>query len=223
MAWGLGVGIIVVVAMFLFVGAIIMREAATQRFWRRKVDEGDLEMITQLVQGDVQRWRNERPPKGVPAAVWQGVQGVELIAIEQDYIHASTTAEPQFAFVGGARKQVTSSLDEAKRIVALLAERFFYDIAHVRAERVQIDCYSTFHEPGGGAVQRCILTIVAHRSDAAAIDWDADSPEVIAEQLGARYRQDERGDALPIEPEGEANRPSTNGSRHETTLQRPGT
>jgi hypothetical protein len=178
-------------------------------------------MISQLVQSDVQRWRSERPPKGVPAAVWQGVQGVELLAIDQEFIHASTTAEPQFAFVGGARKQVTSSLDEAKRIVALLAERFFYDIAHVRAERVQIDCYSTFHEPGGAAVQRCILIVVAHRNDAATIDWDGDSPEVIAEQLGARYQKDKRGDALPIDPAGESQRPSTNGARHENAFQQP--
>jgi len=223
MAWGLGVGILIVVAVFVFVGAIILREAATHRFWRRKVEEGDLEMITQLVQSDVQRWRSERPPKGVPAAVWQGVQGVELIEIGQDYIHASTTAEPQFAFVGGARKQVTSALAEAKRIVALLAERFFYDIAHVRAERVQIDCYSTFHEPGGAAVQRCILTVVAQRREAAAIDWDSDSPEVIAEQLGAHYRQDERGDALPIELGGDMPRPSSNGSRHENAFHQPTT
>src|SRR3990170_3925642 len=143
MAWGLGVGIIIVVAVFVFVGAIILREAATHRFWRRRVDEGDLEMITQLVQGEVQRWRSERPPKGVPASVWQGVQGVELVAIGRDYLHASTAAEPQFAFAGGARTQVSSALDEAKRVTAKLAERFFYDIPHIRPDRVQIDCYTT--------------------------------------------------------------------------------
>src|SRR3990172_2206120 len=210
MAWGLGVGIIIVVAVFVFVGAIILREAATHRFWRRKVDEGDLEMITQLVQGEVERWRSERPPKGVPAAVWQGVQGVELVEIGRDHIHASTTAEPQFAFVGGARKQGTSALEEAKRIVARLAERLFYDIAHVRPDRLQIDCYSTFHEPGGEAVQRCILSVVAHRSAAAAIDWENDAPEVIAEQLGARYRLDERRAPPPPPPPPGGGRISTN-------------
>jgi hypothetical protein len=223
MAPGLGIGIVIVVGIFVLVGAIITREAATHRFWRRKVEEGDLEMITQLVQGDVQRWRSERPPKGVPAAVWQGVQGVELLEIQRDVIRASTTAEPQFAFVDGTRRQVTSALAEAKRIVALLAERFFYDIAHVRAERVQIDCYSTFHDANGAAVQRCILTVVAQRADAATIDWDGDSPEVIAEQLGARYQQDGRGEALPIEPDGGAPRPSTNGARHQDVFQRPST
>lgn len=221
MAWGLGVGIIIVVAMFCFVGIIIVREAATQRFWRRKVEEGDLEMITQLVQAEAQAWRSERPPKGVPAAVWQGVQGVELLSIQRDYVHASTTAEPQFAFVGGARKQVTSALDEAKRIVARLAERFFYDIPHVRLERVQIDCYSTFHDAGGDALQRCILSVVAQREDAAQIDWESDSPEVIAERLGARSHVDERGAALPIEPEAEPGRLSTNGSRQESPFEQP--
>ena len=211
MAWGLGVGIIIVVALFVFIGAIILRESSTQRFWRRKVDEGDLEMITQLVQMEVSHWRTERPPKGVPAAVWQGIQGVEVVEIGHDYVHASTTAEPQFAFVGGQRKQVTGALDEGRRIVAKLAERFFYDIAHVRFQRVQIDCYSTFHDASGEAVQRCILSLAAQREAAAQIDWEADSPEVIAEQLGARYTLDERGAAVPIEPE--PAHISTNGSR----------
>jgi hypothetical protein len=73
------------------------------------------------------------------------------------------------------------------------------------------------------AVQRCILTIATQRSDAAGIDWDGDSPEVIAEQLGARYQQDERGEALPIDPDGGTSQPSANGARHESAYQRPTT
>src|SRR3990170_7673580 len=126
MAWGLGVGIVIVALLFAFFGWIIFQEARTHRFWRRKVEEGDLEMISQLVQGEVGRWGTERPPKGVPSAVWQGIQGVELVEVGRDYIRAATTAEPQFALVGGSRRQVSSALDEAKRITARLAERLFY-------------------------------------------------------------------------------------------------
>jgi hypothetical protein len=200
MAWGLGVGIIMIVALFALIAVIIFRETSTHRFWQRKVDEGDLEMITQLVQVEVERWRTERPPKGMSAAVWQGIQGVELVEVGRDCVHVSTTAEPQFALVGGSRRQVSSALDESRRVTAKLAERLFYDIPHVRPDRVQIDCYSTFHDESGRASQSCVMTTTAHRSAAAEVDWDNDAPEVIAEQLGARYELDPRGQPLPVEP-----------------------
>jgi hypothetical protein len=212
MTWGLAIGLLLVMLLFAFFGFIIVKEAGTHRFWRRKVEEGDLDMITQLVQLEVAQWRTERPPKGTPATVWQGIQGVEIVAIGRDYVHASTTAEPQFALVGGARRQVSSALDEARRITARLAERFFYDVPHVQPQRVQIDVYTTFHELGAQALQRCILTTLAHRADAAEIDWENDAPEAIAERLGARYQLDERGDARPVEPDAEAVRVSVNGS-----------
>ena len=211
MSWGLTVGIIVVMVMFAFFGWVIFKEALAHRFWQDKVEEGDLDMITQLVQGEVERWRTERPPKGMPATVWQGIQGVEVVEIGRDYVHVSSTSEPQFALVGGQRRQVSNAIDEAKRISAKLAERILYDIPHVRAERAQIDVYTTFHEADGAAMQRCILTVVATREDAATIDWDNDPPEVIAEQLGARYQLDGRGLPQPIEPA--SVRVSTNGSR----------
>jgi hypothetical protein len=218
MGFGIGLGLVGVALMFAFLGFIIFKEARTHRFWRRKVDEGDMEMIRQLVQMEVDAWRAERPPKGMPATVWQGIQGVELLEIGRDYIRASSTAEPQFALVATARRQVSSALDEAKRVTAKLVERFFYDIPHVRAERVQIDVYTTFHEPNGDAVQRCILTTIAHRADAAGIDWDDDPPESIAERLGARYELDILGHAQPIEPDEEAIRISVNGSHNGPTL-----
>lgn len=197
---GLGLGILIVALLFVFLGVVLFKETMTHRFWQTKVDEGDIEMITQLVQVEVERWRTERPPKGTPAAVWQGIQNVELVEIGRDRIHASTTAESQFAMVGGNRRQVSSALDEAKRITARLAERFYYDIPHVRPDRVQIDCYSTFQQAGGEATQSCIVSTESSRADIIDIDWENDSPEVIAEQLGARYELDARGVAVPITP-----------------------
>ena len=221
MAWGLGVGIIAIAFVFALFAFVIFKETRTHRFWQQRVDEGDLEMITQLVQIEVERWRTERPPKGVPVAVWQGVQSVELVSVGPDYIRASTTAEPQFALVGGERRQVSSALDGAKRITARLAERFFYDIPHVRAARVQIDCYTTFQEPGSAVSQRCILTTLAQRADAAEIDWENDPPEVIAEQLGARYQLDDRGVAIPIEPDEETGQTDVNGAGEDPTATEP--
>lgn len=210
MPGGLGVGIFVVMVMFVVIGWVLFREAYTHRFWRQKVDEGDHEMISQLVQSEVQAWHTERPPKGMSAAVWQGIQNVELLEVGRDYIRVSTSAEPQFALVGGARRQVSSAVDEAKRITAKLAERLFYDIPHVRPERVQIDVFTTFQE-AGQVSQRCILSAVAHRADAVGVDWENDAPEEIAERLGARYRLDDRGSPLPIEPDEQRVRISENG------------
>jgi hypothetical protein len=213
MGFGIGLGIIVVAFIFALLGFIIFKEARTHRFWRRRVEEGDMEMIRQLVELEVDAWREERPPKGMPATVWQGIQGVEIVEIGRDYIRATSTAEPQFALVGASRRQVSSALDEGKRVTAKLAERFFYDIPHVRVERVQIDVYTTFHEPSGDPVQRCILSTIARRTDAAGIDWDDDPPESIAERLGARYQLDILGHAQPIEPDEETVRVSVNGSQ----------
>jgi hypothetical protein len=213
MTWGLTVGIFFVALLFAFIGFVIFQEARTHRFWRRRVEEGDLEMIGQLVRAEVERWRTERPPKGMAASVWQGVQGVELIELGSDYIRASTTAEPVFALVGGSRRQVSSALDEARRITAHLAERFFYDVPHVRPDRVQIDVYTTFHSLGDEATQRCIMSTIANRTAAAEVDWDNDPPEVTAERLGARYQTDLRGEPVPIDPDEETVRISVNGSR----------
>ncbi len=212
MAWGIVVGMLVVMALFAFLGLVIFQEARTHRFWRHRVEAGDLEMIGQLVRAEVERWRIERPPKGTPAGVWGGIQGVELVEVGSDYVRASSTAETQFALVGGSRRQVSSALDEAKRISARLAERFLYDIPHVRPERLQIDIYTTFHELGGEAEQRCILSTLVRRDDVIDIDWESDPPETIAERLGARYHLDARGEALPIELDDEAARAVANGS-----------
>ena len=210
---GLGVGIVLVCLLFAFIGVVIFREAFTHRFWQRKVDEGDLEMITQLVQIEVQRWRTERPPKGMAASVWQGIQNVELVDVDPEYVRASTTAEPQFALVAGERRQVSSAIDEAKRVTAKLAERFFYDIPHIRPARVQIDCYTTVQD-GGVASQRCIMTTVANRAEAAQVDWDTDPSDVIAERLGARYQIDRQGVPQEIAPDDPRIRVSTNGSHN---------
>jgi hypothetical protein len=210
---GLGVGIIVICLIFAFIGVVIFREAFTHRFWQRKVDEGDLEMIKQLVQIEVQRWRTERPPKGMAASVWQGIQNVELIDVDREYVRVSTEAEPQFAIVAGERRQVSTAVDEAKRVTAKLAERFFYDIPHIRPARVQIDCYTTVQD-GGVASQRCIMTTGANRADAAQVDWDTDPSDVIAERLGARYEVDSRGVPQEIAPDDPAVRVSTNGSHN---------
>lgn len=206
MVWGLGIGILLVAMFFAFLGFILFKETQTHRFWQTKVDEGDIEMITQLVEVEVARWRTERSPKGTPASIWQGIQSVEIVAISQHHIHASTAAEAQFAMVGGKRRQVSSALDEAKRVTALLAERFFYDIPHIRPDRVQIDCYTTYQELGGEPSQSCIVSTETSREHIIDIDWESDPPEVIAERLGARYELDERGIAKPITPN---NQPTT--------------
>jgi hypothetical protein len=213
MQWGFVVGIVVIALFFAFVAYIVFTEARTHRFWRRRVEAGDLEMITQLLNAEVSGWRTERPPKGMAASVWQGIQSVEVIEVGQDYVRASTIAEPQFALVGGTRRQVSSSVDEARRITAKLAERFFYDVPHVRFQRVQLDVFTTFSEPSGEATQRCIMSTLASRDAAGEVDWDADPPEAVAERLGAHYDVDVHGTPHPIQPDEDAVRVSANGAK----------
>jgi hypothetical protein len=213
MSWGIGVGILIIALLFAVFGFIMFKETRTHRFWRSKVEEGDIEMITQLIQVELARWRTEGPPKGMSTSVWTGVQGVELVEVAGDRLRVSSTAEPQFALVEGTRRQVSSALDEGKRITAALAERFLYDIPHVRPELVKIDIYTTFAGPAGGISQSCILSTPAQRSAAAEVDWENDPPEVITEMLGARYRLDGQGSALPIDLDEKISRGGTNGAR----------
>lgn len=201
--WGIGWALLVVFLLLLFVTYVVVQGTRAQMEWRRQVQRGNLDVIQTLVTEEVERWKRDRPPKGVPANVWRGVQGVELMEIGVDYVRATTTAEAQFQMVDGRRREVSSALDEAMKVTVQLADMFLYDIPHVRPDRVQIDVYTTFRTDTGETRQECILSTVVRRQDVIDLDWEAPPHEIIR-AMGGRYQLDMAGHALPITPDTES-------------------
>ncbi len=212
--WGIGWAMLGVAAIFVFVAYVVLQGTRAQNEWRRQVLAGNLDVIQQLVTGEVERWKRERPPKDVSAAIWRAVQGIEVLEIGADYIRAATTAEARFQTVDGQRREVSPALDEAMKITVRLADMFMYDLPHVRPDRVQLDIYTTFRDERGATQQECILSTIIRREQVVDADWDGPA-EAFIRRVGGRYQLDGGGRALPVTPDADTVR---NG--HRTTSPR---
>lgn len=201
--WGLAFGIGIVLLLFLAVGWVIVQGTRAQLYWRKRVDEGDVEAITALVTEEIARWKMARVPKGADPDAWRGVQSAELVSATPDGIRLSATAEGTFAMAGGERREVRGALQQAMAVTAKLADMAFYDIPNVRLPYVQVDVYSTFRDELGTA-QRCVLSTLCTREIADALDWDEMSGEEVVRAFGGRYLLDDRGNPLPIDPDATA-------------------
>lgn len=199
--YGIAVAIFVILILFLITGFVIIQGTRQQVYWRGRVEQGDVEAIRVLVGDEVTRWKTARAPRGIAPAVWHGIQGAELIDVRPDGVRLSATAEGEYALVDGQRREVSSALSEAMRLTARLADMVLYDIPNVKLPLTQIDIYSTYRD-GEGASQRCIMTTVAKREVADVLDWDEMPAEDIVRAFGGRFALGDRGNALPIDPNG---------------------
>jgi hypothetical protein len=201
--YGLVVASGFVLLLFLVVGWVVVQGTRAQLFWRKRVDEGDVDIITMLVSEELSRWRTMRMPKEVEPGVWHGVQGAELAQVHPEGIQLNATAEGQYAMVEGQRQQVSDALGEGMKVTAKLADMALYDIPNVRLPWVRVDIYSTFRGEEG-ATQRCVMTTTALREIADDLNWDELEAEQIIRAFGGRYLLDDRGNPLPIDPDGVA-------------------
>ena len=110
---GVAIAFAVIFVLIGLIGLVLFKEARTHRFWRQLVAENNIEAIHGIMQGEIERWRTQRPPKGISAAVWAGVQGMELITANAKYVHLTTSAEPEFRLVDGKPSQIATSFDTA--------------------------------------------------------------------------------------------------------------
>lgn len=198
--YGIMVGIGIVLLLFLIVAWVIVQGTRAQLAWRALVDAGDVSAIQTLVSEEITRWKTAKMPKGVSPALWHGVQSAELVEVKPEGVRLSATAEGQYALVDGARREVTSALDEAFAITARLADMVMYDVPNVKLPYAQVDIYSTFRDKGG-ATQRCIMSTLCERPTADAIDWDEMSGEEIVRAFRGRYSLDDHGRPNPIDPD----------------------
>lgn len=199
--WGIAISLLVVFLVFLAFAYVILQETRAQLYWRKLVEQGDVTAIEALVKEEVERWKTARTPRAVPPSVWHGVQGVELLEVQPDGVRFSASAEGLYALASGERREVSSAMQEGMKLTAQLADMAMYEIPNVKLARVQIDIYSTYRDERS-ATQRCILSTVCERSVAETLDWDELDGEQIVRSFGGRFRLDDRGNALPIDPAG---------------------
>ena len=126
-----------------------------------------------------------RPPKGISAAVWAGVQGMELLAADAMHVQITTSAEPEMRVIGGRSQQVATALDIALATAVRITEMVFYDVADYLPQIVRVDVYTTFRD-ADSATPQAILSMSADRANAIGLDWDAETRE-IALAFNAHY------------------------------------
>lgn len=192
------VGSIVTLAIFLLVGWAVSTEMFQQRAWRQRVADGDVGIIAALVEEALSSWRRERPPAGVPASTWAGVNAAQVVAVAADGITVSTSADAGFRTEGGTRVQIASVLDSAIAVAAKLADRLLYDVPNLRLGTVRVDIYSTFTEGDGQPVQKPILSTTVERGIADDLTWDALTPAEVLGRFVTTYDRAPTGLALPI-------------------------
>jgi hypothetical protein len=204
-------GSIVTLAIFLFVGWAVSAEMFQHRAWRRRVESGDVDIVGALIEEALATWRRARPPKGVPANLWAGIQGAQLVAVTQDSATLSTSAEGEFRSEGGVRVQTSSALDEAIAVAAKLLDMMLYDVPNLRLGLVRADVYSTFSGTNGTPVQQPILTTSVERAVADSLTWENFTAEELLGRFETDYKRAESGQPVAIELppiEGTAPRPS---------------
>lgn len=203
MTWG----VLIVVAIGLFLTYVIWQETRSHLTWRDLVAEGNVWAIRELITAEIERWRHMRPPRGVSTPLWAAVQTAELVSVGRCHVHVACGTEGEYRMVGGRREQVSNALEEGMRLAAKLCEMLLYDIPEVKIARVRIDVYSTFHRADGIPEQRCILSTVAERSVANSVVWEEWTPRQIIDSFQSRYHGTgdrveaiDPGEPLPDEP-----------------------
>ncbi len=193
------IGSLLVLALFLVTGWAIATEMFQQRSWRRRVESGDPRIVAALIEEAMATWRRARPPRGLPAALWAGVQGAQLVAVTEDSASLSASAEAEFRTEEGRRVQVASALDEAMSLASRIVDMLLYDVPNLRLQTVRVDVYSTFAAEDEAPVQRPILTTTAGRPEADAMTWEAMTPSEILGRFETHYLRTPSGQATPID------------------------
>lgn len=194
---GVAITFAVIFVIVGLIGLVLFKEMRTHTYWRQLAAANDLDAIRGLLEAEIDHWRRMRPPKGINAAVWAGVQGMELLAADAGHVQITTSAEPEMRVIGGKSQQVATALDIALATAVRITEMVFYDVADYLPQVVRVDVYTTFRD-ATRATPQPILSMSADRADAVGLDWDAEARE-IALAFNATYDLGPSGEPRPIE------------------------
>jgi hypothetical protein len=194
------VGIIIVVIILTLVSYVIVQETRAQMHWRGLVQQGDVDAISQLLEGEIATWRSARVPREVPPLLWHGVQTVELAEVSATGARVNCSVEGEYAFSNGRRIETTTPIAAAKRLTMKLSDMLLYEIPNVKLDHFQVDVYTSFRSEGGQADTRCIMSTLVERSVIETLDWEATSPDVFVALVGSRFADDASGAIEGVEP-----------------------
>jgi len=172
---GLGLAIVICVAIFVVVGFMVFQARFAARHWRQVIAQGDTTALSQLLDDTIEGWRGERPKRGVPPADWRAMHTAALVAADRDRIRVSLLAEPDVQVVGGERVEVSSAQEVARRASVRMVERLMYEVPYVAFAHAQVDVLTEFRALSGQTETRCLLTTRVTREQAAYADWEGDS------------------------------------------------
>jgi len=190
--------LIVIFVLFLLLAYIIIQGTRAALAWRDAAAAGDTKVIRDIVEDCLEGWRSQKRPKPVATDVWRGIQSLQLVHVEADFVRVSATAESDYKLVDGQWLEMRNPFQEGIVISALAAEMLFYELPHYRPDRIQIDVYTAFRDDSGATRRECILSAEPTREIARNVDWDDWTADEIVEALGGRYRLSDAGRPLAI-------------------------
>lgn len=186
--------------MFVIVAYIIVQGTRAALAWRDAAAKGDVKVIRDIVEDCIKGWSSQKRPKHVPVEVWRGIQSMQLIDVEADFVHVSVLADSEHKLVNGSWIEMKNPLQEGIAITARAADMILYELPHYRAERFQIDVFTQYRTDAGQNHRECVLSTYNTREQAKLVDWEEWTPDEIVQSLGGRYRLSETGRPLPIKP-----------------------
>ncbi len=191
------IGSAITLAIFLAVGWAVSAEMFQQRWWRRKVAEGDVDIVGALIHEAMADWRRSKAPKDLPANTWAGVQGADLVAVTPGGATFSASVVPQYQTEDGRRVKVTSDLEEAVRLAARLMDMIMYDVPNLRLSEARLDIYATV--TGDERGHQPVLSTTAYRTVADELAWDELTPHEILGRFETIMAEERDGVITPIE------------------------
>jgi hypothetical protein len=193
------VGSAITLAIFLFVGWAVSAEMFQQRAWRKRVAEGDVDIVGALIGEAMTYWGKSRIPKGMPANRWAAIQGAELIAVAENEATLSASVVPAYHSEGGRRVKVSSDIEEATALAARLLDLIMYDVPNLRLSYARVDVYASLEEAGDGGVQQPILSSTADRATADELVWEDLSPRELLSRFETTWAEERDGHIIPID------------------------
>lgn len=192
--------VLAIAIIFVFIAYVVLQGTRAALAYRRQAAAGDVSVIREVAEEQIQHWKSAKRPQGVAPDVWRGIQSIELVEVGPDYVRVACQAEGQYKLFQGKWMEIASPLSEGMAITAKAADLLLYELPNVRLDKAQIDVYTTFRRPSGRSSHECILSTIAQRQVARALDWDKWTPREIVDALGGRYRLSDSGEPGEIQP-----------------------
>jgi hypothetical protein len=186
--------------MFLVVTYVLMQGTRAALAWRQAAEKGDTKVIQDIVEDAIRGWTSQKRPKPVAAEVWRGVQSMQLVGVEADFVHVSVAADSDYKMVDGRWVEIRNPLQEGFGITAKAADLLLYELVHYKPARIQVDVYTQYRDQNGVTSHECVLSTYAEREAAKTVDWEEWTAEEIVRALGGVYRLSDTGRPLPIAP-----------------------